>query len=195
DYVVRSFNTDKPYDRFVIEQIAGDELAGADAEALIGVGFLRMGPWEHTGMSVAAETRQHFLDDVTHSVGVTFLGQPLRCARCHDYKFDPIPTRDYYRIQAVFAPEQFVEGEVPFQPWENTTGFAESRARADRRLKEARAYLAKLKEKQAVAVAALLKKHGVKTIAELPLEERTGTAFIGLTSLEKSLRKMYQKRV
>ena len=83
DYVIRSFNDDKPFDRFVVEQIAGDELDPKNTEMRIAVGFLRMGPWEQTGMSVAAVTRQLFLDDVTHSVGVTFLAQGLRCCRCH----------------------------------------------------------------------------------------------------------------
>ena len=101
DYVIRSFNSDKPYDRFVTEQLAGDELNPKDPEMLVAVGFLRMGPWEHTSMTVAAVTRQQFLDDVTHNVGVTLLGQGLRCASCHDHKFDPIPTRDYYRLQAI----------------------------------------------------------------------------------------------
>ena len=89
DYVIRSFNNDKPYDRFVTEQLAGDELDPDDPEMLIAVGFLRMGPWEHTQMTVAAVTRQQFLDDVTHHIGVSLLGQGLRCASCHDHKFDP----------------------------------------------------------------------------------------------------------
>ena len=94
DYLVRSFNADKPYDRFIIEQLAGDELAPEDPEMLFATGFLRSGPWEHTGMSVAAVTRQLFLDDITQSVGVSFLAHSFRCAKCHDHKFDPVPTRD-----------------------------------------------------------------------------------------------------
>ncbi|MGC3966545.1 MAG: DUF1549 domain-containing protein [Pirellulales bacterium] len=136
DYVVRSFNADKPYDRFVVEQIAGDELDASDPELQVAVGFLRMGPWEHTGMSVAAETRQAFLDDVTNSVGVTFLGQGLRRARCHDHKFDPIPTRDYYRIQAVFAPTQFLDKPVPFLPTENVQSLGATKAQTEARLAE-----------------------------------------------------------
>lgn len=135
DYVIRSFNEDKPYDEFIREQIAGDEMEGDDPEHLIAVGFLRMGPWEHTGMSVAAVTRQMFLDDVTNSVGVTFLGQELRCAKCHDHKFDPIPTRDYYRFQAVFATTQFADREVPFLPSENLKGFEAGKARVARLMK------------------------------------------------------------
>ncbi len=74
-----------------------------NAENLIAVGMLRMGPWELTGMEVAKVARQRFLDDVTNSVGETFLAHSLQCARCHDHKFDPIPTRDYYSMQSVFA--------------------------------------------------------------------------------------------
>ena len=65
DYVIRSFNADKPYDRFIREQLAGDEIKPADADHLIATGFLRMGPWEHTAMSVALVTRQQYLDDLS----------------------------------------------------------------------------------------------------------------------------------
>jgi hypothetical protein len=136
DYVIRSFNRDKPYDRFILEQLAGDEIAPEDPELLVAVGFLRMGPWEHTAMSVAALTRQHFLDDVTHATAATFLGLTMRCARCHDHKFDPLPTRDYYRLQAVFASTQFAERPAPFLPDENTRGFDEAKALVQKRLKE-----------------------------------------------------------
>ncbi len=124
DYVIRSFNQDKPYDQFVREQIAGDEIDPDNPEMLIAVGFLRMGPWEQTGMSVSKVTRQMFLDDVTAAVGQVFMAHPLQCARCHDHKFDPVPTRDYYSIQAVFATTQFAERDVPFLPQENTAAFA-----------------------------------------------------------------------
>jgi len=125
DYVVRSFNADKPYDRFIREQIAGDEIHPADPEAVIATGFLRMGPWELTGMEVAKIARQRFLDDVTNSVGEVFLAHSLQCARCHDHKFDPVPTVDYYSIQAVFATTQMAERPAPFLPDENTAGFEE----------------------------------------------------------------------
>lgn len=132
DYVIRSFNHDKPYDQFLHQQIAGDEIDPDDPESLIATGYLRMGPWEHTAMSVAAVTRQHFLDDITNNVGVTFLAHELRCASCHDHKFDPIPTRDYYRMQAVFAPTQFVDRKVKFQSFENLSGMQSARKRIQR---------------------------------------------------------------
>jgi len=128
DYVIRSFNQDKPYDRFIREQIAGDEMYPNDADGRIATGFLRMGPWEHTAMSVEAVTRQMFLDDVTHSTAATFLGLTFGCARCHDHKFDPIPTKDYYRMQAVFATTEFVRPVVPFQPSEAAGNLAEGKA-------------------------------------------------------------------
>jgi mono/diheme cytochrome c family protein len=126
DYVVRAFNDDKPYDDFVREQLAGDEIAPGDSELLVATGFLRMGPWEQTGMSVFRITRQQWLDDVTDSVGQTFLGHPLQCAKCHDHKFDPIPTRDYYSMMAVFSSTQFVDRNAPFSATENQTGFEQS---------------------------------------------------------------------
>jgi mono/diheme cytochrome c family protein len=127
DYVVRSFNDDKPFDQFTREQIAGDELDPNNPEMLIATGFLRMGPWELTGMEVAKIARQRFLDDVTNSVGETFLAHSLQCARCHDHKFDPVPTHDYYAIQACFATTQLAEREAPFLERENTRGFEERR--------------------------------------------------------------------
>lgn len=127
DYVVRSFIEDKPYDEFVRQQIAGDEIDSSNPENLVAAGFLRMGPWELTGMEVAKVARQRFLDDVTDAVGQVFLGHLLQCARCHDHKFDPVPTRDYYSMQAIFATTQLAERRAPFLPAENLDGFDESR--------------------------------------------------------------------
>ncbi|MEZ5384259.1 MAG: PSD1 and planctomycete cytochrome C domain-containing protein [Prosthecobacter sp.] len=126
DYVIRAFDNDKPYDQFVREQIAGDELDGTNPENLIATGFLRMGPWEQTSMSVFRETRVQWLDDITDSVGQTFLGHALQCAKCHDHKFDPVPTRDYYGMMAVFTTTQFAEPDVPFLKEENLTGMKNS---------------------------------------------------------------------
>ncbi|HZN36068.1 MAG TPA: DUF1549 and DUF1553 domain-containing protein, partial [Pirellulaceae bacterium] len=108
DYVVRAFNGDKPYDRFVREQVAGDEIAQPAAgnpapqsdEALIATGFLRLGPESGGG----PRGQQESLDDLIATTCLTFLGLTANCARCHDHKFDPIPQVDYYRLQAVFAP-------------------------------------------------------------------------------------------
>jgi Protein of unknown function (DUF1553)/Protein of unknown function (DUF1549)/Planctomycete cytochrome C len=101
DYVIRSLNADKPYDRFVQEQMAGDELWPDDPDAWIATGFARLGSWD--GMSKEpAQQRQDFLNDATDAVGAAFLGVTLGCARCHDHKYDIITQRDYYRVQAFF---------------------------------------------------------------------------------------------
>lgn len=102
DYVIRSFNADKPYNRFVKEQIAGDELYPGDAEALIATGFNRNFPDESNAANIM-QRRQELLNDVTDVVGYTFMGLTVACARCHDHKFDPILQKDYYRLQAFFA--------------------------------------------------------------------------------------------
>lgn len=197
DYVIRSFNSDKPYDRFVTEQLAGDELNSKDPEMLIAVGFLRMGPWEHTAMTVAAVTRQQFLDDVTHNVGVALLGQGLRCASCHDHKFDPIPTRDYYRLQAIFAPVQFAERPAPLLASENVSRFANARQRVESRLAGLEQLQRGLRRKSTDAKAAYLLERGVRKLDELPLEKRPpggnfGNEF-GLTKTEQSIQKIYEK--
>lgn len=153
DYVVRAFNADKPYDRFIREQVAGDEIDPDNPEALVATGFLRMGPWELTGMEVARVARQRFLDDVTNSVGETFLAHSLQCARCHDHKFDPIPTRDYYALQAVFATTQLAERAAAFVPAENTAGFEEKK-HLERRRDEYLAMLRALDDKLLANAAA-----------------------------------------
>jgi uncharacterized protein DUF1549/uncharacterized protein DUF1553 len=102
DYVIDSFNQDKPYDRFVREQIAGDELYPNDAAALVATGFNRHFPDESNARNLM-QRRQEILNDITDTVGATFLGMTYGCARCHDHKFDPILHKDYYRLQAFFA--------------------------------------------------------------------------------------------
>jgi hypothetical protein len=106
DYVIAAFNADKPYDRFIDEQLAGDELFPGQAEALIATGFNVLGP-DMTDASDQAKRRQDTLDDMTDTVGLVFLGMTLGCARCHDHKFEPILQTDYYRLQAFFTPASF----------------------------------------------------------------------------------------
>ena len=93
---------------------------------LIAVGFLRMGSWGST-MVPKAVARQAYLDAVVNSVGQTFLSMPLCCAKCHDHKFDPIPTRDYYCFYAAFATTQMAERPAEILPVENLKGFTEGR--------------------------------------------------------------------
>ncbi len=101
DYVVRAFNQDKPYDQFIKEQIAGDELDEVTPDGLTATGFQRLGVWDdEPDDKRMAEFDE--LDDVLSTTGGAFLGLTLGCARCHDHKFDPIPQADYYRLLAFF---------------------------------------------------------------------------------------------
>ncbi|MEO5803164.1 MAG: DUF1549 domain-containing protein, partial [Verrucomicrobiota bacterium] len=194
DYVIRSLNSDKPYDQFVAEQIAGDEIDSSDAEKLIATGMLRMGPWEQTSMSVAAVTRQLFLDDVTANVGATYLGLTTGCAKCHDHKFDPIPTKDYYRLQSIFAPTQFESRKVDFLSSENTGGFEKEIERVKVAMKSNKEKLKTIQLKRNVAIQGFLKQKGVKVLKDLPEKERPQKDF-GLTTDEQGQQKAIQKRI
>ncbi len=111
DYVIKSFNEDKPYNRFIIEQLASDQLGGVDVKAnpgaLIPTGYVRSGPTVDNANN--EETRMDELDDMVTTTSSVFLGLTVGCARCHDHKYDPIPQRDYYRMQAIFFPFQKAE--------------------------------------------------------------------------------------
>ncbi len=133
DYVIRAFNNDLPYDQFLQQQLAGDELAPQNPDALIATGFLRLPPEEING-SDYRQIRQEMLDDITDVVGQSFLGLTVGCARCHDHKFDPISQREYFQLQAFFAPlvqqesqlvpdgsEQDRQYELRLDQWEDAT--------------------------------------------------------------------------
>jgi hypothetical protein len=112
DYVIRSFNADKPYDRFLLEQIAGDELADYEhatavtqelLDNVIATGFLRMGPDSTIEHNISfADDRLEVIADEMDVLGSGVMGLTIKCARCHSHKYDPIPQRDYYRLKAVF---------------------------------------------------------------------------------------------
>jgi hypothetical protein len=105
DWVVAALNRDMPYDRFIVEQLAGDELAdSADREqSLIATGFLRLGTWNDEPND-PQDYKYERLEDLVHATSSAFLGLTVKCARCHDHKFDPIPQVDYYRMAAAFWP-------------------------------------------------------------------------------------------
>ncbi len=99
DYVIRAFNEDKPYDRFLREQLAGDEIYPGDADALIATGFYRLGIWDDEPVD-AKQARYDGLDDIIATIGQSLLGLTFDCARCHNHKIDPIAQRDYYGLVA-----------------------------------------------------------------------------------------------
>lgn len=112
DYVIRAFNADKPYDRFLLEQIAGDELAEQPqptattqelSDNLVATGFLRMTPDPTSiGESALIQDRLNVISDTLQVFSSAVLGLTMQCAQCHDHKLEPIPQRDYYRLRAVF---------------------------------------------------------------------------------------------
>ena len=104
DYVIKSLNDDKPYDKFVKEQLAGDELWPDDPEARTGTGYFRVGANRDMLFKVEELNAVEKLTDAVDTTSTVFLGLTTGCARCHDHKFDPIPQRDFYRMQAIFAP-------------------------------------------------------------------------------------------
>ena len=128
DYVIQSFNADKPYDRFVKEQLAGDELFPGDASALVATGFLRHSPYEYNAVDVE-QKRQDMLNDMADTTSAAFLGITLGCAKCHDHKTDPVTQRDYYRFQAFFA--GFWPKDVPVISAEERRAFEKKQAEWD----------------------------------------------------------------
>ena len=156
DYVVTSFNQDKPYSQFVREQIAGDEYAAASDDAMVATGFLRLGP---DGGGNSERGRQEQLDDIVSTATLTFIGVTVACARCHDHKFDPIPQMDYYRIQAAFFPTRAIEH--PLVPAHEVAAQRQDSERID-------ALLRPLKQTKRQVEAPFLKQLVDAEIARLP---------------------------
>lgn len=115
DYVIASLNDDKPYDRFVTEQLAGDELHPATPERVIATGYYRLGPWDG-GAPDRLQATYDELDDIVATTGQVFLGLTVNCARCHDHKSDPFPQKDYYRLLAFFHNIQRYSGRNSVRP-------------------------------------------------------------------------------
>ena len=147
DYVVQSFNDDKPYPQFVKEQVAGDVLEPVTPAGIVATGFLTAGPWDEAGnVSVStllkARIREEELEDMLSAVGQTFMGLTVNCARCHDHKFDPITQKDYYRLKAVFEGVRY--GNRPLLTLEQARQRDDDLAHINRRIADFTARLAAL---------------------------------------------------
>ena len=153
DYVIHAFNDDKPYARFVEEQIAGDILYPGTADGVLGLGFIAAGPWDVIGHMEVPETKldgqiaRHLdRDDMVQNTIGTFCSATVHCAQCHNHKFDPISQEDYYSLQAVFAAVD--RTEVKYYPDDATMKtFTELDARRKAAQAEVAAIEAPLKEK------------------------------------------------
>ncbi len=134
DYVIRSIREDKPYDQFLREQLAGDEIDPKNEEMLVAAGFHRLGPLrKNAGNQDAAYNRNEILIEMTNVIGSGVLGVTLGCARCHDHKFDPIRQKDYYRMQAFFSRTQ--HKDIPLATAEQQEAWKKHNAPIDAELK------------------------------------------------------------
>ena len=144
DYVIKAFNDNKPYDRFVKEQIAGDELWPDDPQARVATAFNRHYP-DESNARVLQQRRQEILNDITDTVGATFMGMTYGCARCHTHKFDPITHTDYYRLQAFFA-NTAADDNIPVSTPDEAKRYAERKAVWDQKTAAIREQMAALLE-------------------------------------------------
>ncbi|RPI56799.1 MAG: DUF1553 domain-containing protein [Acidobacteria bacterium] len=142
DYVIKAFNEDKPYNLFLKEQIAGDEMDGRTDETLIATGFLRAGPRVLFREKDNPERRWDYVDDLIGTLGRGTLGLTANCARCHNHKFDPISQKDYYSLAA--AINGWVEVEVPLAPPEQAEAYTSANKEIDAKVSAVRAQIAQI---------------------------------------------------
>jgi mono/diheme cytochrome c family protein len=161
DWVIASFNNDLPYDEFVKMQLAGDEIKPGSVEGLVATGYLRLGPEANMDNE---QTRMDELDGILATTGGTMLGMTIGCARCHNHKFDPIPQKDYYRMQAVFFPAD--REDKPIVTPDEEARYKESLKAFEARLKPLTTELARVE-------APFRKKIREQKISELPDYVRT----------------------
>ncbi|MBI3210056.1 MAG: PSD1 domain-containing protein [Candidatus Solibacter usitatus] len=129
DYVIRSFNRDTPFDRFLLEQLAGDEVENVTDDTLIATGFLRNYAKVGFREKDNPQFRFDYLDDMIATLGRGVMGMTVHCARCHNHKFDPILQRDYYRLQASLY--SYIEVEHPLVPKDQATAFRQKNEELD----------------------------------------------------------------
>ena len=145
DYVIQSFAADKPYDQFITEQLAGDEIDPTNRELRTASGFQRLGPLrKNAGNQEVASSRNEVLTEMTNIVGAAFLGVTLGCARCHDHKFDPIRHKDYYRIQAFFAAVH--DSDLDLATEQEKVAYKEAKSSHDAQIKTLRSQMRGLKD-------------------------------------------------
>jgi hypothetical protein len=167
DYVIRSFNADKPYNQFLREQLAGDEIAPENEEMRIASGFHRLGPLrKNAGNQEVASSRNEVLTEMTNVVGSALLGVTLGCARCHDHKFDPIRHTDYYRMQAFFATTH--ENDVPLASAEEQAEWKAKNQQVQAEMKKLRGQMKNLKGDALVQMEKKLKDVEAKVPDPLP---------------------------
>jgi hypothetical protein len=175
DYVIRAFNRDLPYDRFVRQQLAGDELEPDNPEAIVATGYCRLYPDEYNAADVR-QRRQEILDDMTDTTGLAFLGLTVGCAQCHNHKFDDIRQTDYYRLQAFFTP-MLPRDDLPEATRSQRDEFAKKQAAWEKATADVRAemesLIAPLRQK---AVDGALEKFNADVVVTIHTPESQRTA-------------------
>ncbi len=197
DYLIRAFNNDKPFDQFVREQLAGDELFDgppkdeAEQAALVATGYLRMGPQDNSagGFNEQDRSRAELMADLTETTASAFLGLTMSCNRCHDHKYDPLSQADHYRMRAFFEPVKFAD-DVPLD-------FATEQEAIRAHNKAINEKLKPLQEQRDALLAGVKKKLRAEKVAKLstndqalletPKEKRTNDLKDNVVALEKKV--------
>jgi len=174
DYVIRSFNEDKPYDQFVTEQLAGDEVAPHDPDALVATGYYRLGIYEYNQRDAETQWRT-MQEDITDTTSDVFLAMGLGCAKCHDHKFDPLLQADYYRLRSFFS-NIALRDDVPLATPDERAAYIEQLAKWEAATVEIRAerdqLVSKRKAKEAEKQIAMFSPE-IRAIMDRPYHERT----------------------
>jgi len=144
DYVIRAFNQDKPYDRFVVEQLAGDEVDNPDSDSLIATTYYRVGPRVRFREKNYPSYRYDYMDDMIRTTFQGFMGLSVNCARCHDHKFDPISRLDYYKSMAAFW--GYVEYDHPLAPKEQVEEYQKAMKAAEKEMTPLRQEIARIEK-------------------------------------------------
>lgn len=172
DYVIRSLNADKPFDRFIREQLAGDEMVAgapsnpAEQDCLIATGYLRLGPQDNSAalFNEQSRSRAELMADLTETTASAFLGLTLSCNRCHDHKYDPLPQADHYRMRAFFEPVKYAD-DLPLDLGVEQEAIRAHNQRLDGQLKP-------LQEQRDSLLAEVKKRLREEKAAQLTVEER-----------------------
>ena len=167
DYVIQSFNADKPFDQFVTEQLAGDEIDANNRDLQVAVGFHRLGPIRRNqGNAEVAFSRNEVLTEMIDGIGVSLLGMTIGCARCHDHMFDPVRQVDYYRFQAFLAATH--ENDIPLTTEAEAAAWKKKTDEITGRIKKLRVELAKADGQPAEKLRADVKRLEIQLPAPLP---------------------------
>ncbi|HEU0006615.1 MAG TPA: DUF1549 domain-containing protein, partial [Terriglobia bacterium] len=142
DYVIQAFNQDKPFDRFILEQLAGDELEDRSFESLTATSYYRIGPRVRFREKDNPYYRYEYLDDVIRTTFQGFMGLSVNCARCHDHKFDPISRKDYYRTMAMFF--GYVDIDHPLAPPDQVAEYERIKKEVDEQTRPLRRKIAQI---------------------------------------------------